>query len=264
MRNLRFNLGILSLIVLAVLFAGCSAGPVVKITGVEDGKVYGDAVTPGVAVDPEDAEVTLTLNGNPYDGSPITENGSYTLTAAATAEGVTQSQSVSFSIRKGVSNYVLFDDFEIFDGYSTENDASLAQTTNHNFVFKGNGALRVDKAGTDARSMVRLRDYHRNFRSDLSGFNRLGFWVYFPDASLLRPDAALHVVIWQSDGNKPTWAFTSDQFVDGWNYVEIDLTDPEKALSPNSIGLIEFQVRTADGGTQMTYYYDEIELWWQE
>lgn len=86
MRNLRFNLGILSLIVLAVLFAGCSAGPVVKITGVEDGKVYGDAVTPGVAVDPEDAEVTLTLNGNPYDGSPITENGSYTLTAAATAE----------------------------------------------------------------------------------------------------------------------------------------------------------------------------------
>jgi len=112
--------------------------------------------------------------------------------------------------------------------------------------------------------MVRLRDYHRNFRSDLSGFNRLGFWVYFPDASLLRPDAALHVVIWQSDGNKPTWAFTSDQFVDGWNYVEIDLTDPEKALSPNSIGLIEFQVRTADGGTQMTYYYDEIELWWQE
>jgi hypothetical protein len=52
--------------------------------------------------------------------------------------------------------------------------------------------------------------------------------------------------------------------VDGWNYVEVDLADPEKYFDRSNVDLIEFQVRTADGATAMTYYYDEIAMWWQE
>ncbi|HOB09227.1 MAG: hypothetical protein WAP20_02295 [Limnochordia bacterium] len=253
---------VLTLMVLAL--AGCDSLPAVTISGVNDGAFYSEAVTPVVEVDPADAELTMTLNGEPYHGEPISENGHYTLTATATFNGKTQSRSVSFSIMLGVANYTLIDDFSSFDGFSRENDAEISHTTDSRYSKGSGGALRVDKAGTDARSMVRLRNYHRNFVQDLTPYNRLGFWVYFPQASLLREDVALQIAFWLPGGAKINYPYPVTEFVDGWNYVEVDLADPEKYFDRSNVDLIEFQVRTADGATAMTYYYDEIAMWWQE
>ncbi len=265
---MRVRQSVISIAVLALLvitLAGCDdTALVVKITEVQDGAVYPEPVTPVVVANPEDAGISMTLNGQPYDGGPISENGEYTLTATATFNGRSVSRSVTFTIMLGVSNYTLIDDFSILDGFSTENDASLAHTTNAQYVKSGVGALRVDKFGSDARSMVRLRDYHRNFIKDLTAYNRLGFWVYFPQAALLREDVALQIAFWLPGGAKINYPFPVSDFVDGWNFVEVDLADPEKYFNRSNVDLIEFQVRTADGATAMTYYYDEIALWWQD
>jgi len=264
MRSRQFVISTAVLTMLVIVLAGCDPQVAVNITGVQDGGFYAQAVTPSVEVQPADAELSIVLNGQPYSGEPIAANGRYTLTATATSNGKTQTRSVTFTIMQGVSNYILIDDFSSFEGYSRENDAAISHTTDKQFVKAGSGALRVDKAGTDARSMVRLRDYHPNYQRDLTKFNRMGFWVYFPQASLLREDVALQICFWLPGGGKINYPFPASAFVDGWNYVEIDLADPEKYFNRSSVDLIEFQVRTADGATAMTYYYDAIAMRWQE
>lgn len=265
MRRWRTVVSIAVLAFLAIALAGCDdTAVVVDITGVEDGAAYSEAVTPVIVVEPENAEVSITLNGQPYDGGPISENGDYTLTVTATLDDKSRSQSVSFKIMLGVSNYYLIDNFAGLDGFSTENDAALSHTTDPAFVKSAGGALKVTKSGSDARSMTRLRNYHARFVTDLTPYNRLGFWVYFPQASLLREDVALQVCFWLPSGGKINYTYPAADFVDGWNYVEVDLADPEKSFTRTSVDLIEFQVRTADGATAMDYYYDDIALWWRQ
>ncbi len=65
-----------------------------KITGVENGKYYNTSVTP-VITDKNIASVTL--NGNPYDGNPISEDGEYTLVVM---DKVGQKKTVTFTIDK--------------------------------------------------------------------------------------------------------------------------------------------------------------------
>lgn len=59
--------------------------PVITVSGVADGVLYGNAVTPVVTVqDANLASQTLTLNGQPYvSGTPVTTEGSYTLRVRA-------------------------------------------------------------------------------------------------------------------------------------------------------------------------------------
>jgi len=61
--------------------------PVITVTGIAEGGVYGSSVTPVVAVaDPnlDAASVTITLNSQPFtSGTPVTEDGSYTLAVSA-------------------------------------------------------------------------------------------------------------------------------------------------------------------------------------
>jgi len=155
----------------------------------------------------------------------------------------------------------LLDNFDFVHGFSTENKAIISLNFDPEFVKEGNVSLKVVKEAGDARSMVRLRNYHRNFISDLTEYNRLGFWVYFPQASLLREDVALQMSFWLTSGSKINFPFPVTDFVDGWNYVEVDLTDPTKYFMRKDVDLIEFQVRTADGDAEMVYYYDDIRLY---
>ena len=75
--------------------------PSISITGVEDGKCYGTAVTPLISI--TDANLTtssITLNGSPFtSGTSISAEGNYTLNVtAADREGNTAAKSVSFTI----------------------------------------------------------------------------------------------------------------------------------------------------------------------
>lgn len=263
MRHLSKAGLLLVLMSFTLILAGCTDPSLgVSISGVEDAKVYSGEVIPVVSVEDPAVEVTMVLNGDPYFGDPISKDGIYNLVVTATDGEQTVTRDLNFRIKTGMKNYQLIDQFDAFEGFTTENDASISHNANPDYVMAGKYSLRVDKTGSDARSMVRLRDYHPNFVSNLSKYNRLGFWVYFPDVNLLRPDAALIVNFWTPSGQKSI-NYPIDNLKNGWNYVEINLLDnPE--LDLRTINLIEFQVRTADGSTAMTYYYDEIAIWYQE
>lgn len=152
----------------------------------------------------------------------------------------------------------LIDNFESVHGFTTENKAIISYNFDPEFVKEGVFSLKVVKEAGDQRSMVRLRNYHRNFISDLTAYNRLGFWVYFPDVSLLREDVALQMSFWLTSGSKINFPFPVTDFQNGWNYVKVDLTDPTKYFSRKDVDLIEFQVRTAEPDFEMVYYYDDI------
>lgn len=171
---------------------------------------------------------------------------------------------VVFSGVASAAEVVILDDFSIFDGYSKENQAELSHNTDVAFVKEGTGSLRVDKGAGDARSMTRVRNYHRNWTTDLTPFNRLGVWIYFEDVSVLRPDAAFGVSFWHEGGSKTGFLYSVDQFVNGWNFAVVDLTDPQKYMNRSNMELIELQIRTADVDSTMTYYYDEIQVWWED
>lgn len=73
--------------------------PKIKISGVEDGKYYKDSVKINVKTY-EDADLTVTLNGNKYENdTEITEPGEYSLIAKATDKaGNTSEEIVEFTI----------------------------------------------------------------------------------------------------------------------------------------------------------------------
>ena len=264
MHKLSRNLLVLSFLVVAVMLVGCSQARLdIVITGVENGGVYASAVTPVVGVEAEGASVTTTLNGAAYDGSAISADGVYVLNVEASLEQQTASKSVTFSIKQGATNYTVLDGFTQLDGFSKENDAELSLNSNPDYIIAGTGSLRVDKGPSDARSMVRMRDYHQNFRTDLSAYNRFAVWFYVDDPALLRADHALAICFWTAPG-KPAKVYTADMLVSGWNYLEVDLTDSDLNLDRSSLSIIEFQLRTADAATPLTFYYDEIAVWTQK
>lgn len=76
--------------------------PVINITGVEEGKIYYNEVTPNITASDTQSTVTNTslLDGKAYDGSKITAIGKHTLTVnAADAAGNTIAKAVSFTIQ---------------------------------------------------------------------------------------------------------------------------------------------------------------------
>ncbi len=153
----------------------------------------------------------------------------------------------------------VLDDFTVLDGFSTENRAILSHNTDPEFVKEGTGSLRVDKEAGDHRSMTRLRNYHPNFKSDLSAYNRFGVWFYIEDPALLQAEDAFVLSFWLTSGSKVPFGLNVDEFEAGWNHIVIDIT--QNYFNRLNVDLIEFQVRTADGDVETTYYYDEVTLW---
>jgi len=77
--------------------------PSITIKGVEEGKTYKVPVLPLIEVDDGEAAITITLNGAPYTGTPISENGNYKLEVTAVDKaGNTSHKVVNFVIDKNI------------------------------------------------------------------------------------------------------------------------------------------------------------------
>lgn len=73
--------------------------PIISITGVEDGKAYNTEVTPLVATN--EGNLTVTLNGKPYNGEAVKDEGKYQLKAVSVDKaGNTSEMTVNFVIDK--------------------------------------------------------------------------------------------------------------------------------------------------------------------
>ncbi len=87
----------------SVTFAIDKTPPVISVTGVGTGGVYGTTVTPVVTVtDSHPGTQTITLNGQTFtSGTPVSAEGSYTLAVSATdAAGNQSSLTVTFALDK--------------------------------------------------------------------------------------------------------------------------------------------------------------------
>ncbi|MGN7403182.1 leucine-rich repeat protein [Cytobacillus praedii] len=76
------------------------SAPVVSITGITNGQTFVNEVTPVVSVeDLNKVTITILLNGEEYDGSPVTESGSYILTVKAVDEAGNEStETIAFHV----------------------------------------------------------------------------------------------------------------------------------------------------------------------
>jgi len=87
-----------------VSFTIDKTAPEVTVTGVEEGKVYTEAVTPEVKVN-EKATLTMTLNGKAYDGAAIKELGKHTLVVTAVdVAGNKTEKTINFTIEEKKAN----------------------------------------------------------------------------------------------------------------------------------------------------------------
>lgn len=83
-----------------VSFTIDKTAPVITVSGVEDGKVYTEAVTPVVKVN-EKATINMTLDGKTYDGAAIKNLGKHTLVVTAIDEAGNKSEkTISFTIEE--------------------------------------------------------------------------------------------------------------------------------------------------------------------
>ncbi|WP_138204075.1 S8 family serine peptidase [Haloimpatiens lingqiaonensis] len=98
--------------------------PVITVTGVEDGKVYNNKVTPVVKCDDDTAKVIATLNGKNYDGKEIASAGDYTLIITAKdLAGNTSSETIKFSIKASSASG---------SNNTSDNNANTNNNTNSN------------------------------------------------------------------------------------------------------------------------------------
>ncbi|MED3575061.1 hypothetical protein [Cytobacillus praedii] len=74
--------------------------PVISFSGITNGQTYVNQVTPLVSVEDLNKFTTsILLNGEAYDGSPVTESGSYVLTVKAVDEAGNESiQTIAFHV----------------------------------------------------------------------------------------------------------------------------------------------------------------------
>ena len=87
------------------ILSGEVVAPVVKINNIDNGSIYNRRkVVPDIYVDDKEAVISMKLNGESYDGSPITTPGNYELVVTAD-NGKVVSKSVTFKISSDYPQY---------------------------------------------------------------------------------------------------------------------------------------------------------------
>lgn len=75
--------------------------PTINVDGVENNRVYNENIKPEISVNPEEATVTATLNGEDYNFDEITEEGNYELVVTAVGiNGIENKLVINFTIDK--------------------------------------------------------------------------------------------------------------------------------------------------------------------
>ncbi|MDV4151074.1 S8 family serine peptidase [Clostridium sp. AL.422] len=141
--------------------------PEITINGVENNKYYNTSVSPAVAINPETAKITATLNGDPYNFEEISEDGSYLLEITALGlNGVESKKTLSFTIDKaepeilveGIENGKYYNT-NILPKITSNEEASIYLELNgeayngETIVDEGSYILKVkaiDKAGNES------------------------------------------------------------------------------------------------------------------
>lgn len=161
----------------SLIFTIDKIAPVVTISGIKDGGLYNNAITPVINVDDKDAEVSVKLDDNVYDGTAIAREGKHTLHVFAKDKvGNTTEKNISFTIDMtapiisitGVTNNgyyynpvtprVDIDDTEAsvtitLNGNSY--DGNVINSTG-NYILK---VIAVDKAGNKSEKIVNFATY---------------------------------------------------------------------------------------------------------
>ena len=145
--------------------------PVITIKGVEDKAIYNKTVKPEVTVDDSEATIIKLLNGKPYNGEDISNEGSYTFTVSAIDKVGNVAQVVkTFVIDKtapalelaGVTNNGLYN-ITVKPKVITEKDNVVTQTLNdkpyngEDISAEGSYTLKVtavDPAGNKSETSI--------------------------------------------------------------------------------------------------------------
>lgn len=268
MRSKFSLIAVLLIVLLSTFLVGCSGeGPEITITGLDAGTNYG-TVTPIVTTDDASAAVSLSLNGMPYFGDPITEMGDYSLKVQATNDLGTSSKTINFSIVPSEYEFIITRrGSEGVQGWSIEHQAKLYYNDDPAYIKSGENSIKVVREASDSnnRSNIRMRPpgnqySHPEWLADWSSYDTFSAWVYFEDVSVLADDA-IQFRIWP-EATVLTKEFSRSELTNGWNLLEIDLdtifaNDPSRKYD---MTIVEFMVRVADPNTTMTYYYDQWKL----
>ncbi|MDY2631209.1 MAG: S8 family serine peptidase [Clostridium sp.] len=141
--------------------------PEISVDNVENNKYYNTNIKPEVNVNPDTANITATLNGNPYNFEEITEDGNYVLEVVALGlNGVESKKTLNFTIDKvapqinlqGIENNKKYNT-NILPNLDIDEEATVVLELNgeayngENIVNEGSYTLKVkaiDKSGNES------------------------------------------------------------------------------------------------------------------
>ena len=99
--------------------------PEITVNGVSNGSIYNSAVTPVISVN--EGSYTVTLNGKPYDGTAISEDGQYVLEITAKdAVGNESKKTITFSIDTLAPEIIILG---VVDGGIYKNNVTITANT---------------------------------------------------------------------------------------------------------------------------------------
>lgn len=239
--------------------------PIIRVTGVENGGAYFEAVTPkATTLAPEDI-ITATLDDEEFTlDTPISEVGEYTLKVTATnADNESSEVTITFRILSPVHEFTINASGTGF----TADKGSVAVNTDPDYVKTGERSLQFDNE-VDKKSAFRIHrrtKYHPDWINDWSPYNRFSCWIYIVDKNKIdKLDYKLYTPSNPHDkGN--TYSFDLSQLNNGWNRLDFAFADimtnmdDLKNMADNDDIWMEFLVRSETEAT--TVYFDNIILY---
>jgi hypothetical protein len=190
----------------------------IEIKNIEEGKMYTE-ITPEVTVTGADSYV-LKLNGEEIDADKaITKPGKYTLEVVATAGEQSLTKSVSFIVVKKKFEH---DDSKL-DGLWHDRGSAPELNEDPAYIKEGDFSLKFTNQA-DQKSAFRWNRDPKGARiwpEDWTEYTHWSMWIYIEDKTPLNE---IEFALGTSAGTlSKKWS--SDQLVDGWNLIEIDLKD---------------------------------------